>query len=31
MSKNKYVNFFLSNYLLKACDYIGLINKKHFE
>ena len=29
--KNKNRNFFLSNHLLDACDFVGLIKKEHFE
>lgn len=29
--KNKNRNFFLSNHLLNACDFVGLIKKEHFE
>lgn len=29
--KNKNRHFFLSNHLLEACDFVGLIKKEHFE
>lgn len=29
--KNKNRKFFLSNHLLNACDFVGLIKKEHFE